>query len=37
MMTNNKGGVGKTTLTFNMGAQLAEMGYKICLIDYDII
>ena len=35
MMTNNKGGVGKTTITFNLGTKLAEMGYKICLIDLD--
>ena len=32
---NNKGGVGKTTLTFHLAHALAEMGYKTLLIDLD--
>lgn len=32
---NNKGGVGKTTLTWNIGDALARKGKKILLIDFD--
>jgi cellulose biosynthesis protein BcsQ len=32
---NNKGGVGKTTLTFHLAHALAELGYKTLLVDMD--
>ena len=35
MFTNNKGGVGKTTLAYNLATKFAEKGYKTCMIDFD--
>jgi hypothetical protein len=32
---NNKGGVGKTTLTFHVAHALSEMGHKVLIIDAD--
>ena len=32
---NHKGGVSKTTTTFNLGWALADAGYKVLLVDLD--
>ncbi|MDB5098206.1 MAG: septum site-determining protein MinD [Cyanobacteria bacterium RYN_339] len=35
VITSGKGGVGKTTITANLGMGLAGLGYKVCLVDTD--
>jgi cellulose biosynthesis protein BcsQ len=32
---NNKGGVGKTTLTFNLAHMAARLDYRVAVLDYD--
>ena len=35
VFTNNKGGVGKTTLAFSIGVELSKKGFKVALVDLD--
>jgi chromosome partitioning protein len=35
VLFNNKGGVGKTTLTFNIAHMLSRIGYRVVVMDFD--
>lgn len=35
VLFNNKGGVGKTTLTFNIAHMMAREGWRVAVLDYD--
>ncbi len=35
-LASGKGGVGKTTITANLGIALAKAGFRVCLVDADI-
>lgn len=35
VLFNNKGGVGKTTLTFNIAHMMARKGWRVAVLDYD--
>ena len=36
VITSGKGGVGKTTLTANIGLKLAESGKRVAVVDGDL-
>ncbi len=36
VVTSGKGGVGKTTVTANLGLHLASKNYRVCLVDMDV-
>lgn len=35
-IASGKGGVGKTTITANVGISLTQLGFRVCLVDADI-
>lgn len=36
VLTSGKGGVGKTTITANLGIHLAKKNFRVCVVDMDI-